>query len=150
MDNSILLVDDQALVRLSLTILLERTGYKVTETSNGVEALKKAAGKAFSLVITDLNMPEMDGLELVKRLRSMSAYKDVPVLMHTNESSEKWVRAGMAAGASKWIEKTFPSEILGIVRHFIGSPVELEDMDTGKHSCSRLAGPAREYHEEIK
>lgn len=141
MEKSILLVDDQALIRLPIAILLERAGYVVTEASSGVKALKKAAEKVFSLVITDLNMPEMDGLKLVKRLRSMPSYKDVPIIMHSDESRKTWIRAGMDAGVSHWVEKTSPAEMSAMVWKFIGYPVDQEDIADNEGCC--LIGTAK-------
>jgi len=120
MEKAILLVDDLALVRLPLAIRLEQAGYLVTEASNGIEALKMAAEKDFSIVITDLNMPEMGGLELTSRLRSMPAHRNVPVIMNSSESGKEWVRKGEIAGANVCMDKSLLDEITDIVRQFTG------------------------------
>jgi DNA-binding NtrC family response regulator len=82
----------------------------------------------------------MDGLELVKRLRSISTYREVPVIMHSSESGENWIRAAMEAGVSQWLEKSSASEMAGVVWKFIGYPGGHEEINEGNHSSCCLAG----------
>ncbi len=119
MKESILIVEDDAIQRMYMSILLEDAGYAVTEASNGLKALNKAEEMTFSIVVTDLNMPMMNGAELVTVLRSIPEYMDTPVIMHSSESDEFRISSAMNAGVSKWISKSFPNELLRSVRQFL-------------------------------
>ena len=94
MATRILAVDDSASMRQMVTFTLKGAGYDVTEAKDGQEALNIAKGKSFNLVITDVNMPNMDGISLTKELRSLPSYKFTPILTLTTESSEEKKRAG--------------------------------------------------------
>ncbi|MBL4852409.1 MAG: response regulator [Gammaproteobacteria bacterium] len=118
---SILAVDDSASMRQMVTFTLKGAGYDVTEAKDGQEALTKAKSARFSLVITDINMPNMDGITLTKELRSLSAYKFTPILTLTTESSAEKKQAGKAAGATGWIVKPFnPDQLLATVKKVLG------------------------------
>jgi CheY-like chemotaxis protein len=119
LEKLILLVEDNVIQRLGITIELEDAGYVVKGASNGLEALMKAEEMTFCIVITDLNMPEMNGLELTTRLRSMPEYKDVPIIMHSCESDKFKIRSAMNAGVSQWISKSFSNELLESVRQLL-------------------------------
>ncbi len=118
--TKILAVDDSASMRQMVTFTLKSAGFDVTEASDGVEALKAAQSKAFDVVISDVNMPNMDGLTLVKKLRALGNYKFIPILMLTTESSGDKKQAGRAAGATGWIVKPFnPDQLLATVKKVI-------------------------------
>lgn len=106
MAKTIFLVDDSATILLSISGILTKAGYAVEKASNGEEALKKFnAGIKVDLLITDLNMPGMNGIELIKQVRQLSAYKFLPILFLTTESQQSKKMEAKAAGASGWIVK---------------------------------------------
>ena len=112
----ILAVDDSASMRQMVSFTLNGAGHSVVEASDGVEALKMAKGGAFDLVISDVNMPNMDGISLIKELRQLPTYKFTPILMLTTESSMDKKMAGKSAGATGWIVKPFnPDQLLATV-----------------------------------
>ncbi|MDH5178216.1 MAG: response regulator [Gammaproteobacteria bacterium] len=111
-----LIVDDSPSMRLVLRITLQNAGYEVTEASNGREALASAARQKFDFVITDLNMPEMDGVELVKALRADSSYRFTPILTLTNANAELKKQQVRDAGATGWIQKPFePGSLVNVL-----------------------------------
>jgi len=100
---------------------LKGAGYEVIEAADGQEGLEKAKSKTVNLVLTDQNMPKMDGLTLVKTLRGLPQYKTVPMLMLTTESSDAMKAQGKAAGATGWLVKPFdPNKLLEVVAKVIG------------------------------
>ena len=114
---SILAVDDSASMRQMVSFTLKGAGYDVVEASDGVEALTIAKGRSVNLVITDVNMPNMDGISLIGELRKLPSYKFTPLLMLTTESSADKKQAGKAAGATGWIVKPFnPDQLLATVK----------------------------------
>ena len=118
---SILAVDDSASMRQMVTFTLKNAGHDVTEAEDGVQALGIAKGKSFDLVITDVNMPNMDGITLIKELRALPAFKFTPMLMLTTESSGEKKTEGKAAGATGWIVKPFnPDQLIGTVTKVLG------------------------------
>ncbi len=120
MANSLLIVDDSASMRQMVTFTLKDAGYDVVAANNGKDALTKLDGVRISMVITDLNMPEMDGIELIRQLRSRPGFKFTPIVMLTTESQESKKLAGKQAGASGWIVKPFkPEQLVDTVRKFI-------------------------------
>jgi two-component system chemotaxis response regulator CheY len=120
MAKTILTVDDSASVRQLVGFTLRGAGYDVVEAVDGEDALARLKG-TIHLVITDLNMPRMDGIELVRRIRSSPAYKYVPVIMLTTESQESRKQAGKAAGATGWIVKPFGAEqLLAVLKRVLG------------------------------
>lgn len=121
MAKTILAVDDSASIRQMVAFTLKGSGYEVTEAVDGQDALNKAKAKSFNLVLTDQNMPNMDGLTLIKSLRGMPSYKTVPILMLTTESGETMKAQGRAAGATGWLVKPFdPQKLLEVVKKVIG------------------------------
>lgn len=121
MPKSILAVDDSASIRQMVTFTLKSSGYEVTEAVDGMDGLEKAKGKTFNLILTDQNMPRMDGLTLIKNLRGMAQYKSVPILMLTTESSDAMKQQGRAAGATGWLVKPFdPQKLVEVVKKVIG------------------------------
>lgn len=121
MAKSILAVDDSASIRQMVSFTLKGGGYEVTEAIDGQDGLNKAKAKSFNLVLTDQNMPNMDGLTLIKNLRTLPQYRTVPVLMLTTESGEAMKAQGKAAGATGWLVKPFdPQKLLEVVKKVIG------------------------------
>ncbi|HNY21861.1 MAG TPA: response regulator [Treponemataceae bacterium] len=112
MGATVLIVDDSVSVRQSTRFILEQGGYAVLEASDGLEALKVMETNKPKLVITDVNMPNMDGITLVKKIRETSEHKFTPVLVLTTESQGSVVEEGKKAGATGWIVKPFNSEKL--------------------------------------
>ncbi len=118
---SILAVDDSASMRQMVSFTLKGAGYDVIEAADGVEALNIARDKSVNLVITDVNMPNMDGISLIRELRNLPSYKFTPLLMLTTESSAEKKQQGKAAGATGWIVKPFnPDQLLGTVKKVLG------------------------------
>ncbi len=117
----ILAVDDSTSMRQMVCFTLKSAGFDVSEAADGVEALSIAKKKTFDVVISDVNMPNMDGLTLTKELRGLANYKFVPILILTTESSAEKKQQGRAAGATGWIVKPFnPDQLLATVNKVIG------------------------------
>ncbi|MTJ81852.1 MAG: response regulator [Telmatospirillum sp.] len=122
MAKTILSVDDSASMRLLVKMTLSGAGYDVVEAVDGVDALAKARAGGIHMVLTDLNMPNMDGLALIRELRGMPAYKGVPIVFLTTESDLGKKGEAKAAGATGWIVKPFQQDqLLGVVRKVLGS-----------------------------
>ena len=122
MARNVLVVDDEHLIRQIISIILKSAGYKVVEAVSGNDAFSKMTGRDFALVITDLRMPGMDGIEFIKQLRSESAYRSVPVIMLTSEFSDFKKSEAEIAGVSEWIVKPFiRQQLLQTVRKFMGN-----------------------------
>jgi two-component system chemotaxis response regulator CheY len=108
-------------MRQMVSFTLKGAGYDVIEASDGHEALKKVQGSPVGLVITDVNMPRMDGIALVRELRSLPACRLVPILLLTTESAQARKLEGKAAGATGWLTKPFnPEQLVATVRRVIG------------------------------
>jgi two-component system chemotaxis response regulator CheY len=107
MSKTVLIVDDAVVIRQLVSMTLKKQGYEVVDSINGKEALEKIKGIKIDVVISDLHMPEMDGIEFIKQLRGMDEYKYVPIVMLTTESQELKIKEGKDAGASGWITKPF-------------------------------------------
>lgn len=121
MERKILAVDDSVSIRKSISFILGEEGYQITEAEDGLDALEKAKSDKFNLVITDINMPNMDGIELTKKLRSTEGYKFTPIIALTTESQASKMEEGKAAGATGWIVKPFTSEkLIAVVKKIIG------------------------------
>jgi len=113
---SVLAVDDSQSMRDLVRFVLQRAGYEVVQASDGVEALEVARGTRVDLVLTDVHMPRMDGITLVRNLRGIPEYKYVPMLILTTESSTEKKLEGKQAGATGWIVKPFdPPKLLATV-----------------------------------
>jgi two-component system, chemotaxis family, chemotaxis protein CheY len=118
--HSILAVDDSASMRQMVTFTLKSAGYNVVEAVDGQDAWEKAGGRSFDLVLTDQNMPRMDGISLTKRLRESAQFKSTPILILTTESSDQMKQAGRAAGATGWLVKPFdPNKLIEVIQKVI-------------------------------
>jgi len=118
--KNILIVDDSASVRQVVGITLRQAGYDVIEGNDGKDALSKLSGQKVHLIISDVNMPNMDGISLVKAVKQLPAYKFTPIVMLTTESQEAKKREGQEAGAKAWIVKPFkPDQLLGVVQKLV-------------------------------
>lgn len=116
----ILAVDDSASMRNMVRSTLAAAGFEVTQASDGDEALRLARESAFDLILADVNMPRMDGVALVRALRSEAAYRYTPILMLTTESSADRKRDGKAAGATGWIVKPFdPDQLIATLKRVL-------------------------------
>jgi two-component system chemotaxis response regulator CheY len=119
--KTILTVDDSASVRQMVGMTLRQAGYEVVEAVDGEDALAKLVGSGVHMVLTDLNMPNMDGIELIRRLRANPACRFIPIVMLTTESQSEKKQEGRAAGATGWIVKPFnPKQLLTIIRKVLG------------------------------
>jgi two-component system chemotaxis response regulator CheY len=119
MPKTVLIVDDSASMRQLVTFALKDAGYEVMAATDGRDALNKLNGTKIELVITDLNMPEMDGIEFIKQMRTAGSYKFTPIVMLTTESQESKKQEGKNAGASGWIVKPFtPEQLIDVVKKF--------------------------------
>lgn len=115
--KTIMTVDDSATLRQMVGFVLRGGGYEVIEAVDGVDALSKLQGRELHLFLSDINMPQMDGIELTRRLRAMPEYKFVPVVLLTTESHPEKKQEGKAAGATGWIVKPFnPEQLLTVVK----------------------------------
>lgn len=113
---TILAVDDSASMRQMVRFTLEGAGYKVVQAEDGVEALQRAKESTADLVLTDVNMPRMDGITLVRELRTLDQYKGIPMLVLTTESGQDTKMRGKQAGATGWIVKPFnPEQLLATI-----------------------------------
>lgn len=112
MAKTIMIVDDSASMRRVVGIALKAAGYDVIEGCDGRDALAKLTGQKVHLIISDVNMPVMDGITFLKAVKQMPAYKFTPVIMLTTESEESKKREGQAAGARAWVVKPFQPERL--------------------------------------
>jgi two-component system chemotaxis response regulator CheY len=120
MAKTILIVDDSASLRQVVAIALKGAGYDVIEAADGKDALAKLTGQKVHLIISDVNMPNMDGITLVKELKKLPAYKFTPIIMLTTESQESKKAEGQAAGARAWVVKPFkPEQMLAAVSKLI-------------------------------
>ncbi|MBM0108686.1 response regulator [Steroidobacter sp. S1-65] len=114
--KSVLAVDDSASMRQMVRYTLEGAGYEVIQAADGVEALDLAKTRGVDLVLTDVNMPRMDGITLVKELRGLDSYKFTPMLVLTTESGPETKMRGKQAGATGWIVKPFnPDQLLATI-----------------------------------
>ena len=117
MAKTILAVDDSSSLRQMVAFSLKAAGYQVVEAVDGQDGLEKAKLQTVDLVLTDQNMPKMDGLTLIKSLRGLPGYQKTPILMLTTESQEEKKLAGRKAGATGWIVKPFePTRFLAVVQ----------------------------------
>ena len=121
MSARILVVDDSASMRQMVAFALSSAGFSVDEAEDGQVALGRAQGQKFNAVVTDVNMPNMDGISLIRALRGLPDYKFTPMLMLTTESSDAMKSQGRAAGATGWLVKPFdPQKLIEVVRKVIG------------------------------
>ncbi|MDX9962545.1 response regulator [Desulfobacter postgatei] len=117
MAKVIMTVDDSTSIRQMLNFTLNQAGYEVVEAVDGQEATDKLAGLHIDMLLTDLNMPNKNGLELIKWVRSMPKFKFIPIIMLTTESDTEMKQKGKAAGATGWIVKPFkPEQLIAVVK----------------------------------
>jgi two-component system chemotaxis response regulator CheY len=122
MSKTILSVDDSGSALQLIKLTLTGAGYQVIQASNGAEGLSKARGVTADLVITDLNMPVMNGISLIRELRRLPSYKGVPIVFLTTESDPVLKQEAKAAGATGWITKPFQqAQLLAVVRKVLGA-----------------------------
>ena len=123
MSKTVLIVDDSATMRQMVNFTLTGAGFTVVEAGDGVDAVKKlTAGTKPNLVITDLNMPNMDGISLIKEIRKMGTLKFTPIIILTTESTDDKKKEGQAAGATGWIVKPFnPEQMLKVIAKVLPS-----------------------------
>jgi len=120
MSKTVLIVDDSASIRQVVSITLKGAGYQVIEGCDGKDALSKLDGRKVHLIISDVNMPNMDGITFVKNVKQLPAYKFTPVIMLTTEAGESKKEEGRAAGAKAWVVKPFqPAQMLTAVSKLI-------------------------------
>ncbi len=117
----ILAVDDSVSIRQMVEFTLKSAGHEVVLATDGTEALDVAKTRSVDLVLTDVNMPQMDGITLIRELRGLATYKFTPMLMLTTESSPEKKQQGKAAGATGWIVKPFnPDQLVATIARVIG------------------------------
>jgi len=115
-----MIVDDSASLRQVVSIALRGAGYQVLEACDGKDALAKLTGQKVHLIISDVNMPNMDGISFVRTLKQSPLYKFTPVIMLTTESQEAKKQQGQAAGAKAWVVKPFkPDQMLNAVQRLV-------------------------------
>ena len=116
-----MIVDDAISMRGLMSLTLKNAGYNVIEASDGVDALEKIGGSKINLIIADLNMPRMNGIELIKEVKKKPGFRFVPVVMLTTESKEEKKQEGRKAGAKAWMVKPFkPDMLLKVVKKIVG------------------------------
>jgi two-component system chemotaxis response regulator CheY len=121
MKKRILAVDDSPSVRQMVKLTLTGAGYDIVEAGDGAEGLSKAKATTLDMVVTDLNMPVMNGLGLIRELRKLPAYRGVPILFLTTESDPEMKKQAKAAGATGWITKPFQQDqLVAIVKKVLG------------------------------
>ena len=120
MAKTIMIVDDSASLRQVVSIALKGAGYDVIEACDGKDALAKLDCKKIHLIISDVNMPNMDGISLVKQVKANPTYKFTPIIMLTTESGDSKKQEGQAAGAKAWVVKPFqPAQMLSAVSKLV-------------------------------
>ena len=121
MTASILTVDDSPSLRMAIRIALTGAGYDVTEAADGREGLDQANAGRFDMIITDLNMPNMDGLTMIRELRKSPAQCGTPIIFLTTESDDAMKQQAKAAGATGWLVKPFvPEQLVKVARKVLG------------------------------
>ena len=120
MAKTVMIVDDSASLRQVVSIALKGAGYDVIEGCDGKDAIARMTGQKIHLIISDVNMPNMDGFTFVSEVKKMPAYKFTPIIMLTTEAGEDKKSAGQAAGAKAWIVKPFkPEQMLNAISKLI-------------------------------
>jgi two-component system chemotaxis response regulator CheY len=118
--HSILAVDDSASMRQMVSFTLKNAGFNVTEAVDGIDAWEKSLKQDYALVLTDQNMPRLDGIGLTRKLRENPNFRNTPILILTTESSDQMKQAGRAAGATGWLVKPFdPAKLVEVIRKVI-------------------------------
>ncbi|MBM5573999.1 response regulator [Deefgea sp. CFH1-16] len=120
MAKTILIVDDSSSMRQTVGMALKKAGYEVVDACDGRDALTKLDGRKYNLIISDVNMPNMDGISFVKAAKLLANYRFTPVIMLTTESGETLKNEGRAAGVKAWVVKPFqPAQMLEAVQKLI-------------------------------
>lgn len=120
MAKTVLIVDDSASIRQVVSITLKNAGFDTIEASDGRDALAKLTGQRVHLMISDVNMPNMDGITFVKEVKARPEYKFTPIIMLTTESAEDKKLQGQSAGAKAWMVKPFqPQQMLAAVNKLV-------------------------------
>ena len=121
MGKKILFVDDSASMRQIVGMAISGAGYDVTSAEDGVDAMIKVEADKFDAIISDVNMPNMNGIELIKAIKQNANNKFAPIIMLTTESSDELKQQGKAAGAKVWVVKPFkPDQLIGVIKKLIG------------------------------
>lgn len=121
MSKRILIADDSASMRQMVSFTVKGAGYEVVEAVDGADALTKLQAGGMDMLITDLNMPNLDGISLIKQARALPSAKFIPMIMLTTESQDDKKQAGKAAGATGWIVKPFkPEQLLMVIKKVLG------------------------------
>ncbi len=121
MSKTIMVVDDSTNVRQMVAFTIKNCGYEVIEAKDGQDALTKINGKTIDMIVTDLNMPNLDGIGLIKGVRAEPSHRFIPIIMLTTESQESKKVEGKQAGATGWIVKPFkPEQLVGVIRKVLG------------------------------
>ncbi|WP_373070660.1 response regulator [Sulfurimonas sp.] len=121
MSKKVLIVDDSSVMRMTVSSILKESGYEVIEADNGQSGFDKAMATPVDLIISDVNMPVMDGLSFVRLLKEQSQYRFVPIIMLTTVTGQSDIEAGKAAGVKAWMVKPFDkAKLLGAVAKLLG------------------------------
>ena len=121
MSETIMTVDDSASIRQMVSFTLKQAGYNVVEAVDGQDALNKLQTATVQMIITDLNMPNLNGIELIRAVRANPSHRFVPIVMLTTESQAEIKQEGKEAGATGWIVKPFkPDQLLAVIRKVLG------------------------------
>ena len=121
MKKTIMTVDDSASTRLLVSFTLKKAGYQVVEAVDGKDALAKLTASRIHMILTDLNMPDMDGIELTRKVRADPSCKFIPIVLATAGCQAESKQAGKTAGVTGWLEKPFkPEQLLAVVKRVLG------------------------------
>lgn len=121
MNKTIMTVDDSASIRQAVSFTLSQAGYDVIQASDGNDAINKLKASSVRAVLTDLNMPNLDGIGLIKWIRSQPSHRFLPVILLTTESQDAKKQEGKAAGATGWIIKPFkPEQLIAVLKKVLG------------------------------
>ena len=121
MSKTVMIVDDSSVMRMTVINVLKDAGYTMIEASNGITALEKLGAYKIHLIISDVNMPNMDGLTFVKKVKELPDYKFVPIIMLTTVTGQDKIEIGKAAGIKAWMVKPFDkTKLIGAVAKLLG------------------------------
>ncbi len=130
MAKTILVVEDSLMLRKVACFPLEKAGYKVVEANNGIEAIEAMSKEAIDLIITDLNMPGMDGFELITQVKENEKFKHIPIIILTTEGKKDMVMKGLTLGANSFLQKPIkPDQMLQEVERLLGKKSNLGKED---------------------
>lgn len=121
MGKKVLIIDDSASIRKSISYVLSQEGFEVAEAEDGKDGLAKAGKNNFELIVTDINMPNLDGIGFIQEVRKNQVYKFVPIIVLTTENQKSRMQEGKAAGATGWIVKPFSADkLISVVKKISG------------------------------